>query len=160
MALTTVSTFSDLVTSAPQAHQPRPLMAISAVSWKLDAPEDQVMRLLEDGRLLWAFNISVHGSDGCRLVVRVLTQSVLHFQIHGQDQDRSWEAVKELIFNRAPATLNTCEMSRILGCSRLHTFNLIHAGLLKVTRPARRGRTGSPAIDKEAAAAWLKSRRL
>jgi hypothetical protein len=145
--------------------RPRPLMPIPAVMWRLDVDEDQVLRLIEDGELLWAFNLAA--ARATRRTIRVLSESVSDY-LAGQVRtcgdnkaEAEWQRVASLVFPDKPVIV-TCELARALSCGRDLAMNLVRKNHVRVVsgRRWRSGPGGSPRIDTASAKEWLKGRRI
>ena len=147
----------------PAIHT-RPLMSTSAVTWRLDCDQAQLAAMVEDGRLLWAFDISLRQGEqpGC---LRVLTESVEEAAAGRQrtyrDEEAEWRRVVSLIFP-SKVTIVTCELARALNCGRQQALDLIHGQNFQLVpgRRIRRGPGGSPLIQTASAAVWLRERRV
>lgn len=131
--------------------------------WRLDVNENRVRSLIEEGWLLWAFNIALN-ADGLRQWGRVLTQSVENFlagPVGASEAESDWRTVASLIFPAKPAIV-TCELARSLNCSREQARRLISAGQFQIvpgTR-CRRGPGGAAQVVTASAVEWLRKRRL
>ncbi len=143
--------------------KPRPLMPLSAVMWRLDCHECQVLALIEEGELLWAFDVKA--PKALRPSVRVLTQSLADF-LAGKappliDEEMEWERVAKSIFPPKPIIAGR-ELARLLNCGRQHVLDLVHAGQLGLAPRSqiRPGPGGMPQILTPSAAAWLRTRRM
>ena len=138
-------------------------MPMSAVMWRLDLDEDDVLVLIDEGALLWAFDIAGHRAE--RRTVRVLTESVEDLVFRRKrpytDDESEWQHVAGLVFPDKP-TIVTCELARSLNCGRSYTMNLVHAGEFKLVpgNIPRPGPNGSAQIVTASAKAWLRKRRM
>ncbi len=162
-AASAVSGEAGLAPVRPSGTEPRPLMPMSAVMWRLDLDEDDVLVLINERALLWAFDIAAPRAE--RRAVRVLTESVQDLVYSRKrpytDDESEWQHVGSLIFPDKP-TIVTCELARSLNCGRAYTMNMVHAGEFKtvpgtVPRP---GPNGSAQIVTASAKAWLRKRRM
>ena len=146
-----------------RAVKPRPLMPLSAVMWRLDRSENEVLALIEEGSLLWAFDI--REPKAVRTAPRVLSQSVKEFLSghcsSADDEVTEWQNVAKMIFPNQP-TIVTCELARLLNCGRQHAMNLLYARQFKVAPGShiRRGPGGSPWIEIASVKEWLRKRRM
>jgi hypothetical protein len=142
--------------------EPRPLMPLSAVIWRLDRPENEVMALVEEGLLLWCFDVKE--PKATRPAPRVLTQSVQDYLAgnppSAEDEETAWPRVASLIFPDKP-TMGTCELAQSLNCGRQHAMNLVYARQFRIV-PGHHIRPGpgSPYIETASVKAWLLNRRM
>jgi hypothetical protein len=147
----------------PTGTEPRPLMPMSAVMWRLDLDEDDVLVLIEEGALLWAFDIA--GPRAERRTVRVLTESIEDLVFSRKrpytDDESEWQRVAGLIFPDRPSIV-TCELARSLNCGRDYIMNMVHAREVKTVPGTRmrKGPNGSAQVMSASAKAWLRRRRL
>ncbi|MCX6924556.1 MAG: hypothetical protein NT154_15280, partial [Verrucomicrobia bacterium] len=145
-----IATLTKPSPSRRHAVKPRPLMPISAVQWRLDLSENEVVALIEEGELLFAFDI--REPKAVRTAPRVLTQSVQDFLSghcsSADDEETEWQNVAKMIFPDRP-TIVTCELARLLNCGRQHAMNLLYARQFKVAPGSRirRGPGGSAWIE-------------
>jgi hypothetical protein len=144
--------------------EPRPLMPLSAVMTCLDLDEDDCLVLIDEGALIWAFDIRGPGSQ--KRQVRVLTESVEDLvqrrKRNWEDDESEWQRVAALIFPDKPAIV-TCELARALNCGRAFTMDLIHARQFQFAPGGariRQGPNGSPQITTASAKRWLLKRRM
>jgi hypothetical protein len=158
------ATLPQQTTPAPiQAAEPRPLMPISAVMTWLDLDEDDVLGLVEEGALPWAFDIASDSAQ--RRAIRVLAESVWDLtrkqtRSYG-DEESEWKRVAGLIFP-AKETIVVCELARALNCCRGLARMMVQAKQFclvpgSICRP---GPGGSPQIVTASAAEWLRKRRV
>lgn len=143
---------------ADQATQPRPLLGMGALMWRLDLDKAGVMALIEQGQLLNAFDI---GLSARVPEIRVPTVCLSDWLQHGRPIERPWAEVLACILPTVGSSIGVGEASRLFDCCRGHVMNLLRAGELPLSRPGwRRGRTGTPAISLDGVAQFLKRRRL
>lgn len=143
--------------------RPRPLMTISAVCGILDRNQESVLQLIEEGELLFAFNIAA--AETRHRIPRILWESIDDF-LAGRKREFSsegeaWAHVAPLIFPEKEQ-ITTRDVMRALNCSRQHAIDLIREKtfVLAPGSHCRRGPGGSPKIETASLAAWLKSRRM
>ncbi|MGA2751992.1 MAG: hypothetical protein ABSG59_24785 [Verrucomicrobiota bacterium] len=139
-------------------------MSPSAVTWRLDCHEEEVLSLVEEGCLLWAFNIAAPKAKKVACL-RILAESVEDFAVGRQrsygDDEAEWLRVAGIIFPQK-CEIDTYELARALNCGRQHAMDLIHARQFRLAPGAhiRRGPGGSPQILTASVAEWLKERRV
>ena len=144
-----------------ESIKPRPLMTLSTVIWRLDRPEKEVTAMVQEGLLLWCFDVKQPKS--MRAALRVLTQSVQDYlagnRPSAEDEETAWPCVASLIFPDKP-TICTCELAQALNCGRQHAMNLVYARQFRIV-PGHHIRPGpgSPYIETASVKAWLRKRR-
>ena len=144
--------------------KPRPLMPLSAVEWRLDRHEYEVITMIEEGELLWAFDVRAPKASHAEL--RVLTQSVQDYlagrcSLADKDEDADWQRVARLIFPDQPSIV-TGELTRSLSCGRQHAINLVYGRQFRLVPGSaiRPGPGGSPRLETASVAGWLRKRRV
>ncbi len=147
--------------TAPPLRFTRPLVGVwSVLAVTVLKTEDEVLAALEDGRLLWGFNIACH--DSSKAMVRVLGQSVSDFiqGKSGQVVDFRPE-IEQLIFpGYQEDELSAGVIARAWNCSSSHITNLCRAGDLQVSRLSPKRRTGAELmVDYSSAVTFLEKRR-
>ena len=138
----------------------RPLLPLAACAVLLGLPHWKIQRLVEDGRLQFAFNIATPGARTRAL--RVLTKSVRDFLANpgALRSETADELTAELngLFPPLCLTYSSTAVEAVLGCSHQHVKRLVLAGLLAQTKP---GTTGRAAIlSRKACVEFLRSRRI
>ena len=144
--------------------KPRPLMPLSAVMWRLDRHEHEVMTMIQEGHLLWVFD--VRAPKASRVDLRVLNQSVQDYlagrcPFIEKDEDADWQRVARLIFPDKPSIV-TGELTRSLNCGRQHAINLVYGRQFRLVPGSaiRPGPGGSPRVETASVATWLRKRRV
>ncbi len=140
----------------------RPLMSLDAVKGALDCSEDDVMHLIADRQLPFAFDL--RGPDAGKIYVRVWARSVEQFknrttekvvEAKPADVDRVIRSIlppKQILF--------TSHLESAFNVVAQHIHNLIESGCLKIIPGTGNRINQSPAILRESAAALLRERRL
>jgi hypothetical protein len=133
--------------------------------WRLDRRENEVLALIEEGELLWAFDVRTPAA--ARPSVRVLYQSVEDYLAGNRpsgtvaSEEAEWQQVASLVFPDKPTIVN-CELAGLLNCGRQHVMDLVHAKQFRLLPGTRfhPGRNGSPQIVTASAKEWLQKRRM
>ncbi len=164
-----------------------PMVDVAAVRAALGVNEDEVLDLIEDGQLAWAWDISTEAAE--KAEVRILARCVREYQMFG-DKDRlaggnprdiTFEEVVQIVFpgHQTRPWVWGRELARAFNCSSDHVLNLIRGGSLCLLpghvvpkavprstpnhQPAtigwRRGPGGSPCVALESVLRFLKERR-
>jgi hypothetical protein len=139
----------------------RPLMSIDAVKGALDLNEDDVMHLIEDRQLPFAFDL--RGPSAEKSYVRVWAKSVEEFRA-GKKEIREPKAsdVERVLNDILPPKklLVTSDLERALNVVSQHVHNLIAARVLKAVPGTGNAINQSPIILRESAMALLRERRI
>lgn len=142
--------------------EPRPLMPVSAVMWRLDLDEDEILLLIEDGTLPWCFDIATSPDKRC---IRVLSESVEDLVNRQKRQplapEAEWERVSSLVLPKTETAV-LGDIARALNCCRALVMAFIrakHFGLAPGSL-IRRGPGGSPHIQVASVKSWLEKRRV
>jgi hypothetical protein len=133
-----------------------PLMDLQSVACFLNASSEyQILKMIDDGELLWTFDI--RGTGG-KAVLRVLTWSVHCFQ-NRIEQDSDFNAVADMIFPAHFLFFPLRDAARRLCCCRNHVNRLVMAGDLRATGP-KVGLKGELKIERGSLVQFLKKRRM
>src|SRR5664279_3017050 len=90
--------------STPEAAPRRcgkPLLPVRGVCSILDCDEDQVLRLLQEGKLAWSFDVSLRPKSGSSRELRVLQAAVVSY-MQGRPCELQWADVFRLLLPEAP----------------------------------------------------------
>jgi hypothetical protein len=153
------------VTATKPLKFTRPLVSVWAVLSVTDLKgEDEVLEAVEDGRLLFAFNIASRNAKARD--VRVLSDSVCAFvegrRLANVSEEQDWQRVLRLIFPSPAPTIQAKEIALALNASSSHIIKLIEERLLRLAKgtPWFCGRGGSPRVEYQSAVDFLKARRI
>lgn len=143
----------------------RPLVSVWTVLSVCDLKsEDDVMVAIEEGRLLFAFNIA--SREAKSRLVRVLAASVCDFvsgrQLPNLSEADEWRQVVNLIFPVPAPSIPAKEIALAWNISGTHILSLCDQKLLRVAKgsPRRTGLGGSPHVEYQSAVEFLKKRRI
>ncbi|MDB6111298.1 MAG: hypothetical protein JWR69_3048 [Pedosphaera sp.] len=151
-----------------------PLLDVAAVRGALGVDEDDVLLLIEDRVLPWAFNIAVKcgvqkmgewSERTLRREIRVLSKCVTQYQSIGGYKAAKrieWpEALRLILPNDKPFLLGT-ELEQAFICSNELVIDLVKSRQLDLMPGTdyRRGRGGSPVITRASVERFLKARRI
>ena len=131
------------------------LLPIRGVMPILDKDEDQVLRLIEEGQLRWAWNVALSKDRGA-MELRVLPQAVGDFMA-GRPCKIEFEEVVNALAHGETETITAKEIDAALNVSRLHVYDLIGAGHLKASG-WRRGPGGSARVSLASFLRFLRQR--
>jgi hypothetical protein len=145
----------------------RPMLGMESVKAILDVSEDDVLDLIADGQLRWAWNLRATGD---KAFVRVWARSVTCHLVPGSqpsEPESMDEVIGELlplspIAQRLSPPIRATELQRLFNVSSGHVLNLLSAGELKLAPRSvcRVGPGGSPEITRESVVELLKGRTL
>ena len=126
--------------------------------------EEEIIKLIEDGRMRWAFNIATAGAS--KRLVRILGQSINEY-LAGQEAPpinaaEDFARTMDLIFPSRHAMTRAVAVAHAWNTSRDHILNLCREGQLRVAEGSdwRRGPGGSPIVETASAIEFLKQRRV
>jgi hypothetical protein len=154
----------------PQINFKRPLVNLLTAVAALDRTEDEVMGLVDEGKIAYAFNFA--SPDSQRRTVRILAQSIADFQ-NGKiatatsDAEQFNQAVR-LIFpgvTTKPGGFQSVRMVTIyrrLSLDHNHVANLCRSGEMRLVKGAkfRGGPNGSPEVEFNSVVQFLQRRRI
>jgi len=135
----------------------RPMFNVRAVVSLLDVSEDAVIRLVECGDLLWAFNVASR-TDTAR-EIRILPACVAGYMEKIPFQ-ADWGEVWRLLFPGSGREITAKEIYRALNISSMHLYGLAKQGLIGPCSGWRRGIYGQGRFESAAVAQFLKARRV
>lgn len=126
----------------------------------LDRDEDDILRLIEEGKIEWAWSVA---RDGTRSrCIRILRESLVDF-IEGRKRERNLQEVALLLFKHNRPTIRLSEFFRALNCSSHHALALMRLGafgeagrkIAKIT-----GQRYSPSVPREGVLRFLERNRM
>lgn len=147
----------------------RPFFSINAVMGLLNQEEDDILNLIELGRLEYAFDIRSAGA--AKREPRVLAQSVTHYlkwrasgaQGECPSLGKSLDQILRDLWPHQKPTLRISEIYRCWNCSSQHVLTLWREGHFGPTpdlRPLTSAQRTSPVVPRPLVINFLKSRRL
>jgi hypothetical protein len=125
----------------------------------VDKNEDQVLRLIEDGSLVWAFDVALDPKRGRRRELRVLPAAVADY-LRGQSCGLEWADVLRLLLPHDEPVILSREITRILNVCSTHTYHLARRKLITPRSTWRRGRGGCARFAADSFVEFLKLRRF
>jgi len=144
----------------------RPLLSVWTVLSVTDLKsEDDVLAAIDDGRLLFAFNIA--GKTAKSRLVRVLAASLCNFvegtRFPKMSFEDEWKHVERLIFpTPGLRSMASKDIALAWNISGTHILNLCDEGLLRIAKgsPRHSGPYGSPQVEYQSAFQFLRDRRI
>lgn len=131
------------------------MVPIRGVIPVLDRDEDAILRLIEDGRLRWAFNIAL--KLGSAMELRVFPQCVGDV-VSGRECGLEFPDVAAALTGGRADSMSAVEISAALNASGSHVYGLIAAGELKACSRWKRGPGGSARVCVESFKGFLARR--
>ena len=140
-------------------NRSKPLLPVRGVMSLVDKNEDQVLRLIEDGKLAWAFDVALDPKRGRNREIRVLPASVADY-LRGQPCTLQWDEVLRLLLPHDEPIIMSRDITRVLNISGTHTYHLVRRKLIAPRSTWRRGRGGCGRFAADSFVQFLKSRRF
>jgi hypothetical protein len=148
---------------SPAATMPRqrskPLLPVRGVMSLVDKSEDQVLRLIEDGQLAWAFDVALDPKRGRNRELRILPAAVSAY-LRGQTCSLDWSDVLPLLLPHDGPVILSKDITRILNVCGTHTYALARRKLIIPCSTWRRGRGGCGRFTSKSFIEFLKARRV
>lgn len=135
----------------------QPLLPVRGVCSLLSVDEDVVVRLIESGDLLWAWNF---GSTNCRQrEIRILPAAV-SARMRSRECGLDWDAVLPMVLPAIDGKLNSTELRIAFNVSQTHLSHLAERREIRIVTPGRTGPGGVAWFTAESVVEFLKSRRM
>jgi hypothetical protein len=147
------------VSPAATMQRSKPLIPIRGVVSLIDRSEDQVLRLIEDGKLAWAWDVALDPKRGRNRELRVLPAAVASY-LRGQACSLEWAEVLAMLLPHDGLEILSRDITRILNVSGTHTYHLARRKLIAPRSGWRRGRGGCGRFAAESFVEFLHARRV
>jgi hypothetical protein len=135
------------------------MLPLRGVCSLVDRNEDQVLRLIEDGSLAWAFDVALDPQRGRSKVLRIVPACVASY-LRGQACSiELGEVLRSLLPHDGPVILSK-DIARVLNISCTHTYALARRKLLAPVSKWRTGKGGCARFSAKSFVEFLKSRRF
>ncbi len=154
-----------LTSRQPAAQQPhpkvrvRPLYTVGAARALLGVDEDDVLHAVEDGYLLFAWDLSLSGPNGRRAKDLRILPAALDSYKAGQVCQLEFPQVVTMVLPHHRPLLTAREIRLVLNLSSTHVINLIRYKLLMACSLPHRGPYGSPKVTASSFVNLLRTRR-
>lgn len=136
----------------------RPMIPIEVAMTCADRDEDQVLSLIECGKLEWAWDVARHGAN--RREIRIWRDSLMAF-LQGKTGGSAIDAeVIGRILPHSRPELRASEIRHMFCCSQSHISHLVEDGQLTATTLSQRGPLGSAKITRQSIITFLLNRRV
>lgn len=139
-----------------------PLVSVRFASTILGISEQGIMRLIQEGKLNWAWDF--RRATARRSFIFVLAHSLRQYQDGNERSSgadycypEDWNRVIKLILPHDKLVIKGSEIVQRFSISSQHMMNLVNDGSLKVLN-ARRLRTSTPLISRQSVVEFLKKR--
>jgi hypothetical protein len=145
--------------TTPTRQRSKPLLPVRAVISILDKNEDQVLRLVEEGQLAWAWDVRLDTKRGRNKELRILPACVADY-LRGQPCALEWTDVLRLLLPHDEPVILSKDITRVLNVSGNHTFHLASRKLISPCSTWRRGRGGCAHFTAQSFVEFLQARRF
>lgn len=137
----------------------RPLLPIRGAVSLLGIDEDAVLEMIEDGRLLWAWDVAVSPQSSQRKELRLLLECLEDFR-SGIQRRWQWSDVVRLVFRGQGASglISARVTSLLLNICSCTVYSLIQHREVDIVKKGRRGPEGSAMIVRDSLEAFLRRR--
>ena len=136
----------------------KPLLPVRAVMGLIDLNDDQVLALIEDGQLAWAFDVRLDPKRGRKRELRILPAAVSAY-LRGERCSLEWSDVLPLLLPHDEPVILSRDITRVLNVSGTHTYNLASRKLIVPCSTWRRGPGGCGRFTTKSFIEFLKARR-
>ena len=116
----------------------KPLLPVRGVMSLIDRDEDQVLSMIEDGKLAWAWDVALDPKRGRARELRILPAAVACY-LRGQACSLEWADVLTLLLPHDGPDILSRDITRILNVSGTHTYHLARRKLIAPRSTWRRG---------------------
>jgi hypothetical protein len=137
----------------------KPLLPVRGVMSLVDKNEDQVLSMIEDGKLAWAWDVALDPKRGRARELRILPAAVAEY-LRGRTCSLEWTAVLSLLLPHDEPLILGTEITRILNCSSTHAYALARRKLIIPCSTWRRGPGGCARFRTDSFVQFLKDRRF
>ena len=142
-----------------ERQRSKPLLPVRGVMSLVDKNEDQVLRLIDDGQLAWAFDVALDPKRGRNLELRILPAAVSAY-LRGQTCELEWADVLRLLLPHDEPVIFSTDITRILNVCGSHTYHLASRKLITSCSTHRRWRGGRGHFTTKSFINFLKERRV
>ena len=147
---------------SPPVTMPRqrskPLMPVRGVMSLVERNEDQVLALIEDGSLAWAFDVALDPKRGHSKELRILPRCVADY-LRGQTCSLEWAEVLRMLLPHDEPVILSKDIMRVLNISSTHTYNLARRKVIASRWTWRSGPGGCARFAADSFVEFLQARR-
>lgn len=135
----------------------KPLLPVRGVMSLVDRNEDEVLAMVEEGKLAWAFDVALDTEHGRSKELRILPACVASY-LRGQACSLDWgEVLRSLLPHDGPVILSK-EIARVLNISGTHLYALARRKQIVPSSTWRTGKGGCARFAAKNFVEFLKSR--
>lgn len=124
----------------------------------LDIDQEPAVALVEEGKVLFAFNIALEPERAHSTELRIIPRCVLDYKA-GRRCTMKWADVMNIVLPAGQPTVTASEIARILNCSETLVYCLIRKNQLIACTEGRRGPGNSAKVFSCSLEQLLMSRR-
>jgi hypothetical protein len=144
--------------ATPQ-RQSKPLLPLRGVTALVDKSKQEVLELIEEGEILWVWDVALSQRGGRKRELRILPAAVADY-LSGRQCQLDWEDVLRLLLPHEEPVIMSGQISRILNISVTHVYDLARRKVLSPCSTWRAGRGGFARFPAKAFIDFLKARRV
>jgi len=124
----------------------------------IDASKDRVLELIDEGAILWCWDVSLNPKAARKRCLRILPACVADY-LRGQNCSLEWEDVLRILVPDGPVILAT-EITRLLNISNTLTYDFAKCKVIVPCSTWRAGPGGQARFPVKAFVKFLKDRRV
>jgi hypothetical protein len=155
------SSMPEAAVTAPapaQRARSKPLLPILGVCTLLDCDQDDVLKLIREGRIAWCWDVAVNIKRGHKHYLRFLPASVADY-LRGCPCSLKWPEIFNLLLPDTP-TVTSVDLYHMLNVSGDHLYNLVKAKQIVPCSSWRRGPLGKAHFAPARVIEFLQKRRF
>jgi hypothetical protein len=137
----------------------RPLLPVRGVCSLIDQDENQTLRLIEEGKIAWCWDLTLDPARARAKELRVLPAAVADY-MRGQTCSLKWPDVLALVVPQDGPHVSSIQIMRALNVSGEHVYNLVRRKVLVPCSTWRRGWGGAARFETKSFVEFLQSRRF
>jgi hypothetical protein len=144
--------------TAPRQRS-KPLLPLRGVVALADCTKEAVLELIEDGSILWCWDVALSPRDGRKRELRILPAAVADY-LSGRACSLEWEDVIRLLLPHDEPVILSGDISRVLNISGTHLYDLARRKVLAPCSTWRVGPDGHARFSAKTFVDFLKARRV
>jgi hypothetical protein len=125
----------------------------------MDRTKGEVLEMVEDGSILWVWDVALSPRDGRKRELRILPGAVADY-LSGRQCQLNWEHVLRLLLPHDGPVILSSDISRVLNVSVTHLYDLARRKVLIPCSTWRVGRGGYARFPAKTFVDFLKARRV